>query len=79
MSEIFRKYQCDFCGKVEYKKYVGQREFDGGYTSISMFEPSDFEFYILGEKSYVTCPECKKEILNFLEKLKQKRRKDIVQ
>lgn len=71
-SNIFKRYICDFCGKIEYKEYLGTKEFDGGYTAVNEFEPTSYNTLRIGDKGYKLCPECMNKIENFIEAYKQK-------
>lgn len=65
-NNIFKRETCGICGKIAYRQYIGTKDFDGGYTIINQFEPSDFEYLRLGNCSFVVCPDCLSEIQDFV-------------
>lgn len=70
-SDIFRKKTCDICGAVEYKPYIGSKQFDGGYTTVNEFEPSDYENMRIGDDSLILCPDCIRKARDAIQQLKQ--------
>lgn len=66
MYDIFMRFKCDLCGRTEYKKYLGTEQFDGGYTTINKFEPSDYIDLQIGKKRYKLCPRCENDIQNYI-------------
>lgn len=65
-NNIFRHETCAVCGKVAYCKYIGTKDFDGGYTRVNQFEPSHFEYVRIGNSSFMACPDCLSEIQNLV-------------
>lgn len=72
MNDIFKRFKCDLCGKTEYKKYIGTEQFDGGYTTINKFEPSDYIDLQIGKKYYKLCPKCVNDLQDYIDKYKQR-------
>jgi hypothetical protein len=74
MNDIYKRYKCDFCGSVEYKKYIGTEQFDGGYTTINKFDPSDYIRVNIGTKmSFLICPKCESKLQSFIDTYKLKK------
>lgn len=65
-SNIFKRETCSICGKIVYRQYLGTNQYDGGYTTVNKFEPSDFEYVKLGNSSFTACPDCLSEIQNLV-------------
>lgn len=72
-SNIFKRTTCGICGNVEYKPYVGQSVFDGGYTRTANFEKTEYKFCNVGEgeRSFYACPKCYKNIVDSIDSLKR--------
>ena len=86
-DELYRKKNCDLCGKIAFEKHIGTKNIlDGGFTRIEDFEPSGFgsmvivfhELRDLKDSRVVLnlCPDCAREfdlgISKLLAELKKK-------
>ena len=59
MTDKVMAYKCDRCGRVEYARMTGIKEFDGGFTKVEVFEtPKGWvRKSILGTVKDL-CPDC---------------------
>lgn len=73
-SNIFKREICSICGKIAYRQYLGTNQYDGGYTTVNEFEPSDYEYLRLGNSSFTVCPNCLSEIQDFVFQLAEVKR-----
>lgn len=66
MSEtIGKRIECDRCGKTLFLKYIGTKEFDGGFTKVSEFEPKP-EAWVYHTDIGLLCYECEQVYQNLL-------------
>lgn len=60
---------CDLCGKSVFLKYVGTKDFDGGFTRVREYEdrPDGWTRYSVPKIALGDlCPECAEQIQNAL-------------
>lgn len=66
MSEtIGKRIECDRCGKTLFLKYIGTKEFDGGFTKVSEFEQKP-ETWVYHTDIGLLCHECEQVYQNLL-------------
>ncbi len=72
-NNIYRKKECEICGKYTFEKFIETKgEFDGGFTQIEEWEESGFGSMVVCYHSlagvrdsrleYKLCPDCAKKI-----------------
>lgn len=69
MAELCgKKIVCDRCGEEVFLRYIGEKEFDGGWTKMQYFEPfpEDWTNTPMMQRNgkYITyhlCPKCSDE------------------
>ena len=75
-DNLYRKKECDLCGKYAFEKWLGTNAvLDGGFTRVENFEASGFGsvVVIFNNQSRETpriecrlCPDCTKELYSFI-------------
>ena len=83
-EEIYRKKECELCGKYAFEKHLGTSSvLDGGFTRIEKFEKSGFGVMVINLCEIKSdrielrlCPDCASEIVlaisNAVKEIKQK-------
>ena len=72
-DEIYRKKECELCGKYSFEKHLGTTNIlDGGFTRTEKFEESGFGDLVIsfwgikdvesGRRELRLCPECASKI-----------------
>ena len=79
-NEMYRKRQCELCGKFAFEKHLGTSQvLDGGFTRIEDFEKSGFGALVVNywditnvketRFEFRLCPECASKIDNAMHKV----------
>lgn len=86
-DEIYRKRECEICGKYAFEKWLGTKAvLDGGFTRVEDFEKSGFGNMVIVPYDLKTfensrielklCPDCAREIdLAISEKIAELKKK----